>query len=953
MSYPNDFLLEGANEGQRQAILNTDGPVLIIAGPGTGKTYTLVKRITYLIIEKQVKPEEIMVVTFTEKAAKELLTRIANEFLKHNLKLNLNEMYIGTFHSVCLRILKENEQTDATAYKVRLLDAFEQTYLVCRNLNYFNCMNGYKTYFAGGSEWEQALEICRYVNQLTEELADIASMENDPDQDMRFLARLVKKYKQIMIRNHVMDFSSIQTTTYDLLCDHPEVLQRFQDKIRYIMVDEYQDTNYIQEQLVFMFAGERKNICVVGDDDQGMYRFRGATIRNILEFPNKFLPGECRCIHLNLNYRSEPEIIDFYNHWMKIPEKSDLFQWDHFRFSKEIKSGKINSQSGHAVYRSGGASIDEEKTALLNMVQKLLRNGNVEDLNQIALLFKSVKSEEAIEVGNFFEENGIPIYSPRSDMFFKRQEVCQILGCIIMCFPSYMGDLKQNIFRYPITEKLRTYYIDCLKAARELFKQIPELYNFVKQTAKTISSKIEVQFISLTGIFYQLISFAPFSLVLQPELIEDINASRAARNLSEVSRILSKFSYLHDFHLITEENKLAIPEELLNIYLKFLFEDGIGEYEDDATYAPRGCISFMTIHQSKGLEFPVTVVGALSDFPKRRKDPLLYTAELRFFHRKPFEPLTDIRFFDFWRLYYTAFSRAQNLLVLTTKKDGCKYFDEVLSVLPDMDNYDGHDRFETVKEANYKRTYSFTSHISLYDGCPKQYMYYQEYSFAHDQIMEASFGTLVHAALEDINRASISNTSEVLTKEKIELWFYCNYQRIQEEKGYHLTKSELDRALRQVFRYYNCRAEVLQNVWKAEEEISLVLPDYILKGVIDLIEQHENMVDIVDYKTGPKPPSGKASAQVENYRRQLEVYAYLVEQKYEKKVKNMHLYYTNSESEDPLITFAYKKESIENTIKNLSDTVHKIETKSFTGETCNRSLCHFCDFKYLCKQERL
>ncbi|MEE3497088.1 MAG: UvrD-helicase domain-containing protein, partial [Butyrivibrio sp.] len=110
--------------------------------------------------------------------------------------------------------------------------------------------------------------------------------------------------------------SSIQTQTYEMLKEHSEILSKLQNEIRYIMVDEYQDTNYIQEQLVFMIAGERQNICVVGDDDQGMYRFRGATIRNILEFPSKFPQGACRKIHLEINYRSEPGIIDFYNRWM-------------------------------------------------------------------------------------------------------------------------------------------------------------------------------------------------------------------------------------------------------------------------------------------------------------------------------------------------------------------------------------------------------------------------------------------------------------------------------------------------------------------------------------------------------------------------------------------------------------------------------------------------------------
>lgn len=130
------------------------------------------------------------------------------------------------------------------------------------------------------------------------------------------MGKLLRVYKEILTENNLMDFSSIQIEAYRLLVDNPDILSDLQSKIRYIMVDEYQDTNYIQEQMIFLLAGNHKNICVVGDDDQGLYRFRGATIRNILEFPQKFKTGECKVIPLVINYRSNSDIVDFYNHWM-------------------------------------------------------------------------------------------------------------------------------------------------------------------------------------------------------------------------------------------------------------------------------------------------------------------------------------------------------------------------------------------------------------------------------------------------------------------------------------------------------------------------------------------------------------------------------------------------------------------------------------------------------------
>ena len=139
-----------------------------------------------------------------------------------------------------------------------------------------------------------------------------------------------------------------------------------------------------------------------------------------------------------------------------------------------------------------------------------------------------------------------------------------------------------------------------------------------------------------------------------------------------------------------------------------MIEDGIGEYEDESEYAPSGCVSFMTIHQSKGLEFPAVVVGSLGNVPKRNSYPLLYSAEGRFFHRKPYEPMADIKYFDFWRLYYTAFSRAQNLLVLATKKADSKYFGEYLDNLPDIREFTETPAFADVKAVNYKHVYACT-----------------------------------------------------------------------------------------------------------------------------------------------------------------------------------------------------------------------------------------------------
>ena len=942
------------NEDQKQAIVATEGPVLIIAGPGTGKTFTLVKRIAYLVLEMNVSPSEIMVMTFTEKAARELITRISNEFIASNSEININDMYIGTFHSVCLRLLKENSEFIGKSDSKRMLDAFEQNYIVCRNIESFNHIHGFTKYFPESrGAWRQATEICRYVNQLMEELVDVDAMIIDQDEDIRLLGKLVEKYKELLERNNMMDFSSIQTEAYEMLERYPEVSEKIKSQIKYIMVDEYQDTNYIQEQIVLKIAGDNKNICVVGDDDQGMYRFRGATIRNILEFPEKFDKGKCTIIHLDKNYRSEPGIIDFYNNWMEGVEGINLFNWDRYRYEKRIVAAKSKTIPTRSVYYAGGSTIEEEKTDLLHMIESLKDNGNIYDYNQVAFLFKSVKSSEATQLGEFFEENGIQVYSPRSNMFFQRTEVKQILGCIMLCFSSYLRDLKGNNFNHHISNELRDYFISCVKEANVLFKTDNGIHDYISKQSNEISRVTKEIDFGLLDIMYKLISFEPFKTMLETDINDNVLKTRAARNLSEISRLIAKYNYLHDMHKINAAKKNAIAEEFFNIFIKYLYVDGIGEYEDKSEYAPKGCISFMTIHQSKGLEFPVVVVGSLGSSPRKNTDPLMMSVENRFFHRPPYEPLADIKFFDFWRLYYTAFSRAENLLVLATQKEDSKYFRNYLEQLPSIIMYDGQAKFETVKRIKYKNIYSFTSHISIYDGCPTQYKFYKEYSFAQNKMFHTSVGSLVHATLEDMNNCIIDGHLERVNEETINTWFELNYNSMQEQTGYYLTDEQKKNALMQVVRYYHNRKNELGRVWKAEEEINLVLPDYILQGIIDLVEGEGDTVEVVDYKTGPKPDVENHPERVEHYRKQLEIYAYLIEKKYKKNVSRMHLYYTSTLEGNPIISFDWSREAIDKTVDEINQTVKDIESKKFDRSVQNNYACEFCDMRYVCGKSKV
>ncbi|HPE38138.1 MAG TPA: ATP-dependent helicase [Bacillota bacterium] len=598
------FDFRGANDGQKAAISTTNGPVLITAGPGTGKTFTLVQRAIYLIQECGIAPEQIMMATFTEKAAKELVTRITNELAAKDIIVNVNEMYIGTFHSLCLRIIKEHLEFTRMKKNYRLLDAFEQSYTVFQNIAKFRAIINIDSIFPQGA-WKMAQEICLYVNNLLEELVDENELINDDNSDVQVLGHVLEKYKGILEENNLMDFSSIQTEAYRLLKDNPEILNELQQKIQYIMIDEYQDTNYIQEQIVFLLAGERQNICVVGDDDQGLYRFRGATIRNILEFPSKFPLGKCTVIPLVVNYRSNSDIVEFYNKWMSTTAGAKFkFDWDKFRYPKNIEPYAQSTISSSAVVKLSSCNDEDEwHEKILKFITDLKSSEKLTNYNQIAFLFRSVKHDRVTQLAQFLEKNHINVYSPRSDLFFDREEIKIALGTIMLLFPKYVNGLENDEYKF-LQEENASYYRKCITTANEFLTK-PENIAFMKWVRH--HGKIHVNLDGTTdytysGLLYQMFEFEPFKKILGIDMTAGVVDVRPARNLALLSQVIGKYEYLHRIVVLNGKTIDVNTEKLFNIYLRLLYDGGINEYEDDAEYAPSGCVSFLTIHQSKGFQ---------------------------------------------------------------------------------------------------------------------------------------------------------------------------------------------------------------------------------------------------------------------------------------------------------------------------------------------------------------
>ena len=947
----------GPNPQQQEAIYTTEGPLLIIAGPGSGKTFTLVERIYYLISERDISPEHIFVSTFTEKAAAELITRVSSRLAADNITVNLNEMYIGTFHSICLRFLEEHREFTRLKRNFTLLDQFDQQYFLYQRLSDYQEIEG-TDYIIDSRGWRGAATLMTWVNKVSEEALDPEDLRNASEPEVQALGRCYQQYQKHLEEENCLDFSTIQVEALHLLENHPEILDDIRTKIQYLMVDEYQDTNTIQERILFKLAEPDFNLCVVGDDDQGLYRFRGATIRNILEFPqNDFSGAVCEQVKLTTNYRSHPDIIEFYNEWM------ETLDWEAdgktFRYAKSIvpNAEQEFTDMPTVLKVSGDPEAENWHAEVLVFLNRLKGSGALTDWNQVAFLFWSVRNEKVVALAKALEAGGIPVYSPRSNQFFDRPEIRLMIGALIFLFPQFpevrkwKRDATLDIWDYYDEACVRPFITELRKPQNEA------MLIWCRGRAKehlTLTAGTDYAF---SGLFYELLQFRLFNQYLGAATQGDVIDGRPARNLAIFSQLLNKFEYLHHIPVLTPNNLDGHLRQLFNQFLRFLKGGGIDEYEDASEYAPSGCVSFMTIHQSKGLEFPVVIVGSMHAVPRKQYTRLDELLQENYYSKEPFEPLEQTKFYDFWRLYYTAFSRAQNLLLLTCQEQTTgrrvpsRYFKPVYDPVRSWRDTSFQPEaltLETIKDVDLKNEYSFTSHITVFEDCARQYKFYRDLGFAPIRRNPILFGTLVHQTIEDIHKAVLRGEEQIITEEQVADWFNANYTHLSRQERLYLSAGGQQAALEHILNYARRERNTWDRLRETEVAVSLVKEAYLLKGHVDLIRGEDDTVEIVDFKSEKKPDLMSEWERVDRYRRQLEVYAHIIEERTGQEISKMHLYYTGEDDSNPYVSFDKDTRSIEQTMATFDGIVARIENKDFEITARPARLCRNCDMQAYC-----
>lgn len=931
------------NAEQKRIIDTTDGPLLIIAGPGSGKTFSLVLRTLNILVLGKAVPSEIVVCTFTEKAAMELRDRIHSTAEKIAYKADLSELRVGTIHGICHDILNQHRHHTPLGNSFQILDELTQQLFLFEQ---FDVVFGepINDLFLGkwATKWAAIDGAISFFNKITEERIDPSELEKSPDPFVQSLGSSYKRYRKVQYEQNRIDYAVLQALAFDLISD-PSIGPKVCQGVKYLMVDEYQDTNYIQEQLLLRLADGRKNICVVGDEDQSLYRFRGATVRNILEFPDHF-PG-CTKISLTTNYRSHKTIVRAYDEWMA------SFDWSgpggkRFRFDKSILPYNPESHPDYpAVFCIWAQSRQDEAERFATFVKYLRENEIIQDYSQVALLLHSVQVQHSGRYTEALQSMGIPVFCPRARAFFDREEIVWIMACYALIF-GWHGTGRGEV-QGPILTAFANYIDRAFVALASKTGKGSPLASQLQAWVKLINDLQPGQSLDfrIPDFLYRLLAFEPF--------LSSIRDENRARSLAIFSQLLSAFQSYYHYTIVTHKNREWIRRHLFNSFFRLLHESGLNDYEDPEQPMPKGHVQILTIHQSKGLEFPVVVVGSLDVNTKTAKQVDLLLGP--FCHRPTLEPTDRITGFDRMRLHYVAFSRAAKLLVLTCGSQPKDHFREIWDGLPQWPHVQKDlltaQRFDPKDSHPVKKRYSFTGDLRVYETCPRQYQYYRYYDFTPSRSALIFFGLLVHQSIEEIHRLVLDGEIERIDEARVRDLFEKTFQFLCLSDVRPIGPAAKENAFEQVLCYFQQNQDALRRVRETEVDVSLEKDGYILTGKVDLLMGADGRLELLDFKTAERPDPGDPILEV--YEKQLCTYAHILEQRHGKRPERLLLYWTAElNRENALMEFSYVPSQVEAAVRDFDEVIEKIKNRDFrVVKVPARKVCKECDLKALCASE--
>jgi len=615
--------LDSLNPIQREAVQYTEGPLLILAGAGSGKTRTITYRIWYLITQKGVSPWNILAVTFTNKAAEEMKNRVKGLLhLSDSMKV-----WVSTFHSACVRILRQHITKLGMSGEFAILDTNDQVKIIKK------CIADMDEHPQSLSPYAVIAEIRRAKNDLlsARQYADAAGSDFFQSR----VARIFKAYEERLSEDHSLDFDDLLLLTYRLFKECPDVLEYYRGRCRYIMVDEYQDTNHAQSQIVNLLAQTHRNICVVGDDDQSIYRWRGADIHNILNFEKGF--PEVKIIRLEQNYRSTGTILGAANH---LVSHNSL---------RKVKSLWTTNEEGAALTLYEAMDEHAEARYISRQVQTLRNAGSGSEFphyRDFAVLYRINAQSRTIEEA--LRNDGIPYQIVGGLKFYERKEIKDLLAYLkVISNPDNRTSLLR-IINVPPRKIGQTSIAKIEAFANENRLPFSQALAVIVETQGLNSVQKQHMSIFLQSLqkwrdFRKGNTISELiNLVLEDidyfAYLEEEQTDQAEARVENVKELISGIQYYES------QNPDSGLEDFLD-YVSLLSD--IDEYREGS--AGPGAVTLMTVHSAKGLEFPVVFITGMEEklFPMTR-------------NAMGIEELEEER-----RLCYVGMTRAKKLLFFT------------------------------------------------------------------------------------------------------------------------------------------------------------------------------------------------------------------------------------------------------------------------------------------------
>ena len=612
--YIGDSMLENLNEQQIEAVKYKDGPLLVLAGAGAGKTRVLTTRIAYLIKNYGISPYNILAITFTNKAAKEMKERITNLIGDTN-------MIISTFHSFGVKILRENYTELGYSNNFIIMDSDDSLTLIKKILKDMNIdPKTFNPYMI-----RNKISSCKNEYMLPEEYKKFVCNEEDD-----IVYKVYKKYQEILFKNNSVDFDDLLILPIKLFTEHKDILEKYQERFKYILIDEYQDTNRVQYLLTKMISAKYKNICVIGDNDQSIYMFRGANYKNILNFEKDY--KDCKTVMLEQNYRSTKTILDAANSVIKNNElRKDKNLWS-------VKGG-----GDKITYYKAYDEIDE----VFYIIRKIkeLTKENIQ-YSDIAILYRTNAQSRVFEQ-EMLKQN-IPFRIVGSFYFYSRKEIKDLLSYLRLVLNPHDDVSLLRVINSPkrgiglktisdleqIANNSNVSMYDAITEGKPLIFK-----NIIEELREDLKSHTLTEFIDIV--------LEKSGLKKELEEAHTLEADIRIENLEEFKSVTKTFE--------ERVGEISLEEFLTEVSLV----SDVEEYKDDPNR-----VTLMTVHSVKGLEYPYVFLAGLEEgiFP----------------HKNCFGSKDEME--EERRLMYVAITRAKEKLFITNTKKRMIYGEESPSI---------------------------------------------------------------------------------------------------------------------------------------------------------------------------------------------------------------------------------------------------------------------------------